>query len=516
MSVAERSSRPSRDGTATGWRRGSGPYPFAIAGLLLIALITYAAFEHRLPFIGGGGFTVNAIVQNTSELSAGSPVRIAGVDVGSVSRVGHGPGDSARVTMTIAANGLPIHRDATLEIRPRLFLEGNFYVDLRPGSPDAPAIKSGGTIPEAQTSEAVQLDQLLSTFDIPTREGVKETITGLSQALSGGGAQGLRATTEELAPVLKQTAWLTQALRGQAPHDLSNLIRAAAQVTGTLAQRDAQLADLVTRTDQVAGTLAAHDAALAASLDGLDSLDREIPGPLQALDTALGPLRAFSASVEPALRVAPPVLSETTGLLDQLALLSRPSELPRLLALLAPAVARLPTLEQRLDGLFPLVTPVAECVSRHVLPVLNATVPDGKLSSGRPVWEELGYLSVALASYAQDFDGNGNYPRALGAQGDQTVSTGSIPGEGQLFANVSEPILGTRPVWLGPGVQPPYRPDQPCIDQPPVNLQATTGPSDVRLVPAGAAKLPSVLVRGAAMLRRQLARELAGAGRQER
>ena len=43
--------------------------------------------------------------------------------------------------------GLPIHKDATLKIRPRIFLEGNFFVDLQPGTPSAPTIDDGDTIP---------------------------------------------------------------------------------------------------------------------------------------------------------------------------------------------------------------------------------------------------------------------------------------------------------------------------------------------------------------------------------
>ena len=35
--------------------------------------------------------------------------------------------------MKIGHDGLPIHSDATANIRPRLFLEGNYYVDLSPG-----------------------------------------------------------------------------------------------------------------------------------------------------------------------------------------------------------------------------------------------------------------------------------------------------------------------------------------------------------------------------------------------
>ena len=52
----------------------------------------------------------------------------------SVKRVGRSS-TAAVVTMAIQPNGLPIHADATVDIRPRLFLEGNFYVDLHPGTP---------------------------------------------------------------------------------------------------------------------------------------------------------------------------------------------------------------------------------------------------------------------------------------------------------------------------------------------------------------------------------------------
>ena len=43
--------------------------------------------------------------------------------------------------------GLPLHEDATITIRPRLFLEGNFFLDLRPGSPSAPDLPDGGDDP---------------------------------------------------------------------------------------------------------------------------------------------------------------------------------------------------------------------------------------------------------------------------------------------------------------------------------------------------------------------------------
>ena len=44
--------------------------------------------------------------------------------------------------MQINPDGLPIHADATAQIRSRIFLEGNFYVDLHPGTPNAPMLCS--------------------------------------------------------------------------------------------------------------------------------------------------------------------------------------------------------------------------------------------------------------------------------------------------------------------------------------------------------------------------------------
>ena len=54
--------------------------------------------------------------------------------------------------MQIDKRGLPIHDDARIAIRPRVFLEGNFFVDLQSGSPGAKRLKSGATVPINQTA----------------------------------------------------------------------------------------------------------------------------------------------------------------------------------------------------------------------------------------------------------------------------------------------------------------------------------------------------------------------------
>ena len=47
------------------------------------------------------------------------------------------------VTLELDEQALPIHADARVKMRPRLFLEGNSFVELRPGTPGAPAARTG-------------------------------------------------------------------------------------------------------------------------------------------------------------------------------------------------------------------------------------------------------------------------------------------------------------------------------------------------------------------------------------
>jgi hypothetical protein len=51
--------------------------------------------------------------------------------------------------------------------------------------------------------------------------------------------------------------------------------------------------------------------------------------------------------------------------------------------------------------------------------------------------------------------------------------TGAIPGLGKVVG-ISPKIEGLNPVWLGYGVNPPWRPDQPCQQQNLPNLGADT------------------------------------------
>ena len=131
-------------GRPTGSRR-RGPNPLVVAAvtILLAAAITYFAFSGKqIPFVHH--FTMHALVRNSVDIGPDSPVRIAGIDVGQVSGTS-AQGTLTRIDFTVNSNGQPVHANATVTIRDRLFLEGSYYLQLDPGTPSAPIAKDGFT-----------------------------------------------------------------------------------------------------------------------------------------------------------------------------------------------------------------------------------------------------------------------------------------------------------------------------------------------------------------------------------
>ena len=82
-----------------------------------------------------------------------------------------------------------------MQLRPRLFLEGNLFVDMQPGHARARRSSTADSvIPIEQTSNSVQFDQVLTT---PAGAGARRTSRSSSRSsatrsTSYGGAEGFR------------------------------------------------------------------------------------------------------------------------------------------------------------------------------------------------------------------------------------------------------------------------------------------------------------------------------------
>lgn len=466
-------------------------FTVGVIAALLIVFLSYLSATKRLPFTDGG-FEVEAVFSSVNnELAPRSPVRIAGVEVGTVTAVEEGPGNTALVTMEIDDDGLPIHADATARIRPRLFLEGNYFVELTPGSPSAPDLEEGGQLPVTQTANSVRLDEVVDVLDANTRTSLKRLAKGLSGGLAKGGAESFNSSLDAWQGAFKGLATTMEDLRGTEIHDLSEFVDSQALVSQALADRDQALADLIVEFRRTTGALASRPGKVSATIREAARTASTARPALAELSAALPSLRRFAIGVRPALREAPPALDDALPFLDQVDKLVKPRALRGLVSALRPVLPGALRLEPRLGLLFDQVEPVASCVSDNVLPVITSAVPDEELSTGQPAWQELLRGGGGLAGSSASFDANGPYIRLYAGAGESSFTT-QLPGVGDLVGPTELPVVGARPADPA-DAYPPHRPDVECATQPVQELAAQTtfyGPAQNRAAPSGAEAPP--------------------------
>ena len=108
--------------------------------------------------------------------------------------------DAVLVTMTIGKAGRPIHDDARAKIRPRIFLEGNFFVDLEPGTPGAPEIADDGDDPDQPDRRAGAVRPGADLAAVRHARGPQDAARRVRQ----GARQGRRGGLQPLDPVLEE------------------------------------------------------------------------------------------------------------------------------------------------------------------------------------------------------------------------------------------------------------------------------------------------------------------------
>ncbi|HEX6389677.1 MAG TPA: MlaD family protein, partial [Solirubrobacteraceae bacterium] len=195
------------------WRREPNYFRIGAIVLAVMAAVTFLGFTKDIPFVNNP-YEIKAAFRDSSGIKSGSPVRIAGVEVGKVASVEPASEGSraAIVTMKIQDRGRPIHADAEAKIRPRIFLEGNFFVDLKPGSGAAKELDDGATLGVNQTATPVQLDQVLKVLKSDIRANLQRTLAELGRTQDAGGAAALRASLDHQPAAYKFSAIVSEAL----------------------------------------------------------------------------------------------------------------------------------------------------------------------------------------------------------------------------------------------------------------------------------------------------------------
>jgi virulence factor Mce-like protein len=457
-----------------------------LIGVIVLALVGFFGFTKDIPFTHG--YILKAQFESANSIRPNSPVRIAGVEVGKVKSIEALQGTNAAVlTMELKKSALPIHQDATAKIRPRIFLEGNFFVDLRPGTPESPALHSGDTLKIGQTATPVQLDQVLTSLQSDSREDLKQVLDGLSTALndkSGGkqsAAQSFNAAYDDIPSAESSTAQVFQALLGTEPgRDVGRLIQGTANTAEALDANESQLQGLITNLNATMATFAGESDNLRASIRQLAPTLRNANAAFASLNAAFPPTRAFAHEILPGVRETPATIDAAFPWIAQTRKLVGKQELGGLAQELSPATADLARLIDRAEQLLPQTDLAAKCVRDIVLPTGDVPIKD-EFSTGVENYKEFFYALVGLSGEGENTDGNGMYVRFQVGGGSQMVSLGSnSTNSGELFGNNVQVPLGNRPAY--PGKLPPYRPDVPCYTN---QLPDLNGPAAAKSAPTG-------------------------------
>jgi phospholipid/cholesterol/gamma-HCH transport system substrate-binding protein len=289
-----------------------------------------------VPVIGTDFYEVKAELPTGQAVvpGQGQTVNIAGVKVGEVGSVTLEDGHAV-VVMRIKEKYAPIHRDASVLLRPKTGLK-DMFLALDPGTASAGRLPEGGEVRLANTLPDVNADEILASLDGDTRAYLQillsaggtafdDRASGASGRFRQTAEQDLRETLKRFEPTARNGERFTRLLIARR-HNIKRVIHNFQLLSTALASRDRQLAELVDSAN-------ANFQAFASEQDALRGALREFPGALSQTETTLrkagglanelGPalqrLRPFARELAPALRKTRPFFRETTPIIrDQI------------------------------------------------------------------------------------------------------------------------------------------------------------------------------------------------------
>lgn len=180
---------------------------------VLVATVTvFLAYQANtgLPFVPT--YRISALVPNADTVVPNNEVRIGGVQVGTVESVDAVQDEdgnySAKLGLKLNRSVAPLPVDSSVLIRARSAL-GLKYVEITRGASQE-GFAEGATMPLSQAKpEPVDFDEVLNTFDEPTREAIQVQLKNFGDGLAGRGGDlnaaigNLRQLTVDLGPAMR-------------------------------------------------------------------------------------------------------------------------------------------------------------------------------------------------------------------------------------------------------------------------------------------------------------------------
>jgi phospholipid/cholesterol/gamma-HCH transport system substrate-binding protein len=278
--------------------------------VLLVLSVVVAGYilnqeRFRFPFIQASPYTLNAEFSTAQAVTPGQgqSVRVSGVYIGEIGAVTLKNG-LADVQLDISQKYKSlIHTNATALLRPKTGLK-DMFVEVDPGTKQAPVAKQGYTIPVGNTNPDVNVDEILSSLDADSRSYLDLLVNGAGQGLKGNGGTELAQVFERFEPTHRDLARVNKAVavRGR---DLSQLVNSLQRLNTSLSTKQAQIVQLVDASSTVFHAFASEDTNLSKAIVDLPGTLRQTTDTLnrvQRFATLLGPT---ATSLLPAARSLP-------------------------------------------------------------------------------------------------------------------------------------------------------------------------------------------------------------------
>jgi phospholipid/cholesterol/gamma-HCH transport system substrate-binding protein len=243
-----------------------------VAGLIagaVIAVIVGIMAKINLDFAAPWASThsLSMRVVDADGIGVSSDVRIAGRLVGQVTDVTSN-GDYSTVSFHVDGSEWPLAGDTTASIRLATLL-GQKYVELQPGQDRSHPLADSAVIGLQRTKPVVDFDQILDTFNKPTRTALTNLIKTV-----GGAVKGQEGTLQQLLPSLndlsKHSVTPTGELVKRDPELNSILVNLGVTADQFNRSRN-DLAGVIDNLNSVTGALASHSDALRGFIRNVDT-----------------------------------------------------------------------------------------------------------------------------------------------------------------------------------------------------------------------------------------------------
>jgi len=279
-----------------------------------ILLYLWLAFGGPTP-LAPKGYRFSTSFGEATQLAAEADVRISGVPVGKVKSISSTPQGRTRTVIELDRKYAPIPRDTRAILRQKTLL-GETYVELTPGHRSSGMLPEGGSLPAGQVSDTVEFDEVLRTFDQPTREAFQTWLQAQAQGLKGQG-KNLNDALGNLAPFATDTTTLLKLLNAQSD-DVRQIVSGTGTVFDALSARDDQLAQLIANADSVFSTTGRQNADLQAIFKALPTFERESTTTVKRLTKFAQDTDPLVTQLRPFARELSPTLQQLQGLAPDL------------------------------------------------------------------------------------------------------------------------------------------------------------------------------------------------------